>query len=360
MAYSAVAVEGGIFPADLLDRITAGETAGQRPEDFGLKSGQRLSDEMQAAFSDMRSYWDAFQRRQLKSKESLTTLTRDFWIIPLLEGLGFKLEYQRRAATVEGDTFAISHRAGDDPDAPPVHLVALDQPLDRRGEARRSPHALVQEYLNRSDALWGLVTNGDKLRLLRNTARLSRPSYVEFDLRAMVEANLYSEYVIFHRLLHRSRFPGGEADAHECWLEKYYQQGIDEGGRVREHLREGVEVALQEMGNGLLAHPENAALRQAIHAGRLQPSHYYRQLLRLVYRLLFLMVAEERRLLFPIEGQNSERQVLYTRYYSIGQLRQRCERHWGDDHYHDLWAGLLKTFYFFRMNGLPHIWAYRL
>lgn len=348
MAYSAVAVEGGIFPADLLDRITAGETAGQRPEDFGLKSGQRLSDEMQAAFSDMRSYWDAFQRRQLKSKESLTTLTRDFWVIPLLEGLGFKLAYQRRAAAVEGDTFAISHRAGDDPDAPPVHLVALDQPLDRRGEARRSPHALVQEYLNRSDALWGLVTNGDKLRLVRNTARLSRPTYVEFDLRAMVEANLYSEFVIFYRLLHRSRFPRGEADAHECWLEKYYQQGIDEGGRVREHLREGVEVALQELGNGLLAHPENAALRQAIQEGRLQPSHYYRQLLRLVYRLLFLMVAEERRLLFPIEGQNSERQVLYTRYYSIGQLRQRCERHWDDDHYHDLWSGLLKTFYLFQ------------
>jgi hypothetical protein len=348
MAYSAVAVEGGIFPADLLDRITAGETGGQRQEDFGLKSGQRLSDEMQAAFSDMRSYWDAFQRRQLKSKESLTTLTRDFWVIPLLESLGFKLEYQRRAAAVEGDTFAISHRAGDNPDASPVHLVALDQPLDRRGEARRSPHALVQEYLNRSDALWGLVTNGDKLRLLRNTARLSRPSYVEFDLRAMVEANLYSEFVIFYRLLHRSRFPRGEADAHECWLEKYYQQGIDEGGRVREHLREGVEVALQELGNGFLVHPESVVLRQAIQEGRLQPAHYYRQLLRLVYRLLFLMVAEERRLLFPTETPNSARQVLYTRYYSIGQLRQRCERHWGDDHYHDLWDGLLKTFYLFQ------------
>jgi hypothetical protein len=83
MAYTAITLEGGLFPGDLLERLASGiETTGQRQEDFGFKAGHRLSDEMQAAFSDVRSYWDAFQRRRQKSRESLTTLTRDFWVIP--------------------------------------------------------------------------------------------------------------------------------------------------------------------------------------------------------------------------------------------------------------------------------------
>jgi hypothetical protein len=343
MAYVAVTIEGGLFPADLLDRVASGDLTGQRPEDFGFKSGHRLSDEMQAVFSDMRSFWDAFQRRLSFSKESSTTLTREAWVIPVLERLGYDLVFQRRAAMVGGDAFAFSHRAGEDPEAPPVHLVAIDQPLGQRGDGRRSPHALVQEYLNRTDALWGLVTNGEKLRLLRNTARLARPTFVEFDLQTLVQGNLYSEFVLLYRLLHRSRLPQGAADAPACRLEKYYQQGIEEGGRVREHLREGVEAALQHLGTAFLAHPDSEALRQAITSGRLSAVDYYRQLLRLVYRLLFLMVAEERRLLFP-SGADPAGVAVYTRYYSLSRLRERCEGHRREDHHSDLWPGLLKTF----------------
>jgi hypothetical protein len=345
MAFTAVTIEGGLFPGDLVERLASGALAsGQHPEDFGLKNGHRLSDEIQAAFSDMRSYWDAFERRRFKSKESLTTLTREYWVIPFLEDLGFNLVFQRSAAPAGNDTYAFSHRAGDDHEAPPVHIIALDQDLDRRGEFRRSPHALVQEYLNRSDSLWGLVTNGQKLRLLRDTARLAKPTYLEFDLEALITGNLYSEFVLLYRLMHRSRFPLGAADAPECWLEKYYQQGIEEGGRVRDHLRDGVEVALLTLGNAFLAHPDSHDLRQSIQEGRLSAHEYYRQLLRLVYRLLFLMVAEERRLLFPAEGTDPARQAIYTHYYSISRLRERCERRLQDDLYQDLWVGLRQTF----------------
>ena len=76
-----------------------------------------------------------------------------------------------------------------------MHIVAHDQDLDRRGEARQSPHALVQDYLNRADALWGVVTNGRQLRLLRDSKRFAKPTYIEFDLEAMVAGNLYSEFV---------------------------------------------------------------------------------------------------------------------------------------------------------------------
>ena len=262
MAHTSITIEGGMFPADLLDRISSGDARGQRTEDFGLSRSSRLSDETQSAFSDIRSFWDAFQRRIAYSKESSTTLTREAWMIPALERLGFTLSFQRGGAQAGSENYVFSHRAGDDPEAPPVNIVALGQKLDRKPDGqRRSPHTVVQEYLNRSDALWGIVTNGEQLRLLRDSNRLAKPTYLEFDLRGMVEGNLYSEFTLLYRLLHRSRLPRGAADAHECWLETYYNDGIEQGGRVRERLSKGVEDALEILGTALLQHPESGELR---------------------------------------------------------------------------------------------------
>jgi len=350
MAYASVAVEGGLFPSDLLDRIATGDAEGQRPADFGLDGARRLVDEIQSAFSDARSFWDAFQRRLERSRESKTTITREDWVVPFLELLGFyQIQVQRASAEAGGEKYPISHRMGEDPTAPPVHIVALEQELDRREGARRSPHALVQDYLNRSDALWGIVTNGRRLRLLRDSARLAKPTYLEFDLEGMITGNLYSEFVLLYRLTHSSRFPRDAASAHECLLERYYQQGIDEGGRVRDKLRDGVEEALRVLGTAFLAHADSRALRDRCAGGQMDAPRYYRQLLRLVYRLLFLMVAEERRLIFP-PGADTTRQAVYARYYSVTKLRHRAERYFAGDTNGDLWLGLRETFRLFRNN----------
>ena len=84
-------------------------------------------------------------------------------------------------------------------------------------------------------------------------------------------------------------------------------------------------------------------------SGRQLPAlDLYRELLRLVYRLLFLMVAEERKLLFLDDPEKRERQEIYTRWYSIERLRARAEARHGDDPYPDLWQGLIQTFRLFR------------
>jgi hypothetical protein len=269
-------------------------------------------------------------------------------MLPVLGLLGFDLTYQRAALQAGGGSFTISHVAGDEEGAPTVHIVAHDQELDRRGDARQSPHALVQDYLNRSDTLWGVVTNGRKLRLLRDSKRFAKPTYVEFDLEAMLQGNLYSEFVALFRLAQRTRLPKGTADAHECRLEQYYQQGIAEGGRVRERLSEGVFQALRTLGSGFLAHPDSTKLRGVFQTGRIDELEYYRQLLRLVYRLLFLMVAEERRLLLVPDHENAARQRIYTDWYSIGRLRQLAERRFTGDQHSDLFEGLKHTFLLFR------------
>ena len=349
MSYTTISIEGGLFPPDLLERISLGDGGikGQATGDFGLPPSRRLLDEMQRSFSDARKYWDAFSRRLERSRESRTTLTREVWMAGLFELLGFlPLEYQRAAVEAGGASFPISHRTHSAENAPPIHIVAVDQPLDERGPARRSPHALVQDFLNRSEALWGVVTNGAKLRLLRDNARLSKPTYLEFDIQAMIEGNAYSEFVVLYRLLHATRFPSNGVEPHECLLEGYYTQGIEEGGRVREKLRDGVKSALEVLGTALVEHPRNDVLRDTLRSGRLDEASYYRQLLNFVYRMLFLMVTEERKLLST--GTNHERQTIYDRYYSITRLRDRAERYFAGDGHGDLWEGLAQTFRLFR------------
>ena len=349
MSYTTISIEGGLFPPDLLERISLGDGGikGQAAGDFGLSPSRRLLDEMQRSFSDARKYWDAFSRRLGRSRESRTTLTREVWMAGLFELLGFlPLEYQRAAVEAGGASFPISHRTHSAENAPPIHIVAVDQPLDERGPARRTPHALVQDFLNRSEALWGVVTNGAKLRLLRDSARLSKPTYLEFDIQAMIEGNAYGELVVLYRLLHATRFPSNGVEPHECLLEGYYTQGIEEGGRVREKLRDGVKSALEVLGTALVEHPRNDVLRDTLRSGRLDEAGYYRQLLNFVYRMLFLMVTEERQLLST--GAHHERQTIYDRYYSITRLRDRAERYFAGDGHGDLWEGLAQTFRLFR------------
>jgi hypothetical protein len=147
MSRVTVIVEGGLLPDDLLEKIADGSAAGQRAVDFGITSG-RLSDEIMRAFSDAQSYWSAFKHRYERAskggRESTTTVTRESFVIPLLEALGYKLGFTR-SLSVGDQTFNISRIAGDDPSAPPVNIVSADETLDERGSARRSAHSTVQE-----------------------------------------------------------------------------------------------------------------------------------------------------------------------------------------------------------------------
>jgi hypothetical protein len=117
---------------------------------------------------------------------------------------------------------------------------------------------------------------------------------------------------------------------------------------VRERLSEGVFQALRTLGTGFLAHPGSAQLHEAFGRGAIDEAEYYRQLLRLVYRLLFLMVAEERRLLLVPDHENPARQRIYTDWYSITRLRQLAERRFTGDRHSDLFEGLKQTFLLFR------------
>src|SRR5690606_1806845 len=137
-----------------------------------------------------------------------------------------------RAIEIDGKTYPVSHGWGHIP----IHLVGFNVDLDRRtegvaGAARSSPHSMLQELLNRSDKhLWGFLSNGLKLRILRDNASLVRQAYVEFDLEAMMEGEAYSDFVLLWLLCHESRVEGETPD--NIWLETWSKAAHEQGARA--------------------------------------------------------------------------------------------------------------------------------
>lgn len=357
MNNTGILIEGNLIALELAADVSQGEVKGQSAVDFGFKNNDRLEDEIALAWGLTKAYWDVFQKRfqMLDPRDTATSLTREAWALPLLQSLGYQPDYLARARVVDGQTYAISHQVEAGEDKCPLHIVGCRLDLERRppaGTPRLSPHALMQEYLNCTEHLWGIVTNGLQWRLLRDCSLMTRLVYVEFDLEQILNGENYAEFKVFYRLFHRSRLPGGVDDVDECLLEFYYQETLQQGGRVRDKLRDGVEEALKLLGNGFLQHPRSEELRGSFVAeggtGRGERD-FYRVLLLLVYRLLFLMVAESRNLL--LVGDDVEMGRIYREYYSVERLRALAERpSHRREGFQDLWQGLRATFALFDEN----------
>ena len=354
--FPTITLAGTILTAEKLDALGERETPGQRAGDFGLPSGARVRDEILRAWDDARNQWQVFQSRRARLPEGATgtTETRRFWIEPLLNVLGYDLELAT-AEDVDGKSYAVSHR---DPFDLPVHIAGFGQKLDdKRGTGLRlSAHGLVQEYLNATDHLYGVVTNGLRLRLLRDASRLTRLSFVEFDLEGMMEDLAYADFAVLYRLLHRSRMPATPDEAAASWLERYHQDSLEEGSAIRGKLSDAVERGMRDLANGLLKRPENSALRQALADGTLSEADLFAALLRFVYRMLFLLVVESRDLVYGADadgetaGGTSFRTV-YNRFYAVSRLRDLVEaRHLVDGRKADLWTRLFETFRLFETD----------
>ena len=340
-AFVAVRVEGGLLSADLLASLAdpRGDLPGLRPDDYHLLPGTRLGDEIARSWRRLADAWQEFAERRaaFPSADPATEQTRDRWLLPLFAELGYGRLQPSPPVTIASDRYPVSHRWG----SVPVHLVGSGVSLDHRvpgvrGTAGSSPYGLVQQLLNRSEEmLWGMVSNGVQLRILRDDASLTRQSFVEFDLERIFADEAYVDFVAFWLACHQSRVEG---DPTTCWLERWQREAEVRGTRVLDALRDGVESSIVALGRGFLSYPANQALRDDLRSGRLDRNDYFHQLLRLVYRLLFLLVAEDRDLLHP-PGVPDEVCERYARWYGVGRLRGLAERSRGGPHA-DLWQGL--------------------
>ena len=378
-ALSNVKTVGGMLPSEVLERIATGDTTipGLTPADYGLAPHETLRDAANRAWSRLTGLWHGFQtlRAQSPSGHISAGDTRQRWLLPLFSELGYgRLPRAERVdVTLDGHHYAISHRW----QATPIHLLGTESDLDTRhkgvaGAASASPHGLLQDFLNRKEPdLWGFLSNGLTLRVLRDHESLSRQAYVEFDLEAILDDDRFSDFFLLWLLCHESRVrPHADAAALDAaadtddtaddddsevaaapsaattdtrpWLERWVALARDEGIRALDQLRDGVQQAIEALGRGFLTHRDNAALRARLRAEPgtppLDKQDYYRQLLRLAYRLIFLFAAEDRDLLLDPKAPPEARER-YVTWYGTRPLRDRALRRRGGPH-PDLWQRL--------------------
>lgn len=342
--FTAVRVGGGLLPPDVLAAVLGGDLDGLKSSDYHL-GGEHPREAAARVWTHLTGAYKRFRDdlARLPGGDRATSLTRERWLTILLSDLDFGRVPTTAAGglTVADREYPVSHLWG----ATPIHLLGWNVELDTRtpgvpGAAKRAPHAMVQELLNRTDTyLWAIVSNGRTLRLLRDSTTLTGQAFVEFDLEAIFDGDLFSDFALMFLLTQQSRVEvptdGVPAD---CWLERWRTSAVTRGVRALTQLRDGVQQALETLGTGYLQHSANQTLRDDLTTGRLSLADYHAGLLRTVYRLLFWSVAEERdALLDPDAPQQSVDR--YRAHFSSRQLRDLARRRHGS-HHDDLWRAV--------------------
>ncbi|MBM3272707.1 SAM-dependent DNA methyltransferase, partial [Candidatus Kaiserbacteria bacterium] len=343
----ALRIEGSLLPAEFVQKLLELKADHQSATDYGIPPGLNLKDEVGRYWRIATALWADFKARSAKPGANPDKLAQSHWLVPLFTRvLGFEAWTPTSGEEIDERRFPLTHKLG----AAPLLLVPHTVDLDRSDACfapegrRRSPHATVQELLNASHAaLWGIVCNGHTLRLLRDNPSLTRPAYIEADLARIFEEERYADFVALWLLAHGTRFGNGTDGHHERLpiLEHWHGQAQETGERALEKLRDGVTDALRQLGNGFLAHPANTELRAALNDNRLDKGDFFKQLLRLVYRLILLHTAEDRGLLHAPKATPEQRE-LYANGYSADRLRERALKSRADRHA-DLWQGLQVT-----------------
>ena len=168
-------------------------------------------------------------------------------------------------------------------------------PLDARDEhdlvRARTPHGQILRYLRTAEdasdggARWGILTNGGVWRLYDRRARPRATGYFEVDLADVLRPGAEDRLRAFNLLFRRDSFVR-RAGATETFLERALEEGRRYERRVAQDLSRvvferafpGLAQALADAGGRDLAQARQAALV-------------------LLYRLLFVLYAEDRGLL---------------------------------------------------------------
>ncbi|MCH2457439.1 MAG: N-6 DNA methylase [Henriciella sp.] len=331
-AWPSLNLEGNLIAPAMIAKIDQRLAAEQSPEEYGVRKGLQIREEIATAFRVGQSHFDAFAKIEHPSAAATSRFIADFY----KETFG----HADLALAAEPIALAASDRV-------PVVVVPPSELLDRRSptlstDRSRSPAFALQDHLNdREEALWGIVTNGMQLRLMRDNASLTRPAYIEADLAQMFSNEDIASFAVLWLLIHRTRFGAADTPATDCPLERWRDAGSKEGEAARDRLAGQVQQALKLLGSGFLeANPDLAAKLQS---GEVNLTEWFNELLRLVYRLIFLMVAEDRNLLHP-EKAKPEARALYTQGYSLQALRKQCYRAATWDKHHDRYEGIKIVF----------------
>ena len=347
-------LEGDILSWDILELIISEKAPATSPGSYSLPSGTSVMDAAGQAYSNACGYYKDFQNRirGLEGQDARNA-TRDFISRLLTFCLGWTLESVTKL-DCGSYSYPIRRLAYGNI---PVLVVAGNSGFDKadrlyaitNGQRIISPFNMLQQYLSSSgESRWGILANGEKIRLMRSTAALSRPEFLEFDIGAILSGDFYNEFVLFYRMLHVSRIRDVETGEDLHIWEEWRNTSISDGERARDWLRDGVQKAIIAFANGFIK--ANDSLRNNLQDGRLSAQSYYHEILRLCYRFLFLSVLEERyspdgiRLIFD-PSSTPEARRRYEIGYSLFRLRKiMISSKYRTGNHFDLWEAMVVVF----------------
>lgn len=314
------------FLLTLSDRAQAASVKDATPKSYDLPPRTSLDEAVLDAWDDARKAWTKYQSHGQDAWNS--------WLRPLLK----TMDYSFTSGGTSTGRYAIRHLS--DTGDVPLHVTSAAD-LDRVNEEtgiRVSPHGLMQGYLNMtSEHLWGVVTNGDVLRVLRDNNQVTRPAYLEFRLSDIMNGEDARAFRVMWLLLHRTRLKGGKGSLLEAWNSDASKAGV----KARDSLRDGVARAIELVGTGLLQ--RNPDLRARLSTGDHTPTDLYRACLKLIYQMVFVFVVEDRDLLFArtetgdyvADARTRDR----ARHYLTRRLRERATGQEGSAQHTDAFDG---------------------
>jgi hypothetical protein len=345
-----ITIEGGLFTAEWINKISSQQAAMQSDADYRVRAGFNLREEIGLSWRSAQALWSQFDQVRQQPNIDSWGIAQNFISELMKQCFAFNLVRQNLPVVIADRNYPIEFSALDGRVpviiSPCDEAKSLDSPHDRLGDnsgehiRKRSAFGLLQEGLNAMDvALWGIATNGLLLRIARDNSSLTRPAWVEIDLERLFSEERYADFSVMWLLIHLSRFGNAGSSNDDCALEQWRNACREQGSRARETLRDGVEAALVELGQGFVSHPANTSLRESLATGVLSSQDFLRELLRLVYRKIFLLTVEEREILHRSDADPNAI-ALYSDGYSLRRLRERSVRRSAHDRHGDLWQAL--------------------
>ena len=352
MALSFIKSSGNIITEDFCMAL-ANETKAEYVKDksFGAEI-KKVDDLIASTFEKLRERWEE-NRTQIIGNEYDNATLRKKWILPFLEALGYQPVFiAHNIKSESGTEYQIPYKGWDSEYAPLIHIVNSIQDFDTkdkhsRTHSNKSPQDCLQQFLNTSHHQWAILINGKKVRLLRDFYHSITKGFLEFDLESIFETANSEQFRVLFRILHRSRIENQYQGKQEveydeegnpievednCLLESFRKKSRETGVKVGNKLRDQVIEAIEKLGNGFAESLDPDEFQNGKVKG------FYAEILNIIYRLLFLMFAEQK-------GWLPVRNSIYARTYSLNALREMAERgNYSHDEEHDLWEGLKITF----------------
>ncbi|MBD3213552.1 MAG: N-6 DNA methylase [Candidatus Lokiarchaeota archaeon] len=158
--------------------------------------------------------------------------------------------------------------------------------------------------------------------------------YLEFDIENIFANRDELEFNVLYNTIHRNNFIL-DSEENISIIEKFQKESITEGVKIGDNLRDNVHDALELLGDELIQ--QNSKFYDKILENSFNIQKYYAELLRIIYRMIFLLYAEQREMLPKTDS-------IYFEEFSLSSLRYLSERPIKTQKHYDLWNKLFLTF----------------